>query len=72
MEIALFFIVQSAIIVGAMLTAYIKLRVGLTEVRKDIGFVRENTTGLSDDHAKLLEQVQGISRIVAALEAKAE
>ncbi len=65
----LYLIGQSFIIIGAMLVAYLKIRIAIAELKVYVGFVKEITTGLQNDHKGLTKKVDGISRHVERLEA---
>lgn len=64
-ETALFLIAQSVIIIGAIVTAYVRLSVA-------IAVLQHNTQDLKADHGQLSKKVDGISRAVARLEGRAE
>ena len=70
MEIAIFFLGQSVILLGAILTAYIKTKIDIAEMRVHLLHVKHKADSLSQDHKTLSEQVQGISRNLAALTGK--
>jgi len=70
MEIAVFFVAQSVIIIGAMLTAYIKLRVALAKCEIGVQHVEATTTRIEANHKDLSEKVDGISHHVSAIEGK--
>jgi len=69
-EIALFFIVQSVIIIGAILTGYIKLRVALNTCEVGMEHINDTTTRIEEDAKLLTKKVDGISSHVSKIEGK--
>ncbi len=67
-EMTVFFIAQSVIIVGAILTAYIRTQVAIARLQIIVGNVEMTTTSLKGDHRHLAGQVGGISRGLSRLE----
>ncbi len=79
MEIVIFFVTQSIIIIGFIVGAYVRTQVAIERVRGEnnsnhvaamtrIDEVKENTRGLKSDHGSLAGQVGGIARGLARLE----
>lgn len=64
-DITFFLVGQSAIIVGAIVTAYVKLSV-------QVGVIGHKADDLGKDHEKLSGKVDSISRAVARLEGQRE
>ena len=71
-EIALFFVGQSIVIVGAIIVAFVRTQVALAKLEIRCSHIESNTEELKGDHSALRDQVGGISRHVAALEAAAQ
>lgn len=69
MELVAFFVGQSVVILGAIVTAYVKTQVALAELRVHMANVHETTQYLKEDHKGLLKKVDGISRHVERLDA---
>ena len=70
LEIVLFFIVQSIIILGALITSYVKIQIAIAKLQTNVLHIHECTDQLKADHSRLRDKVNGISRSVAKLEAK--
>ncbi len=68
MEIAIFLIVQSLIILGALAMAYVKVKVSIAHLQSDVVHLGDITEARGEDHKALTEKVDGISRTVARLE----
>lgn len=71
-DVTMFFIAQSLIIIGAIVTGYVRTHVAIARLDEKTSAVREHTRGLKSDHKYLATKVDGISRHVARLEAKLE
>lgn len=78
-DIVAFFIAQSIIIIGAIVTVHVKTQVSIEKVRGEnngnhteaitkIDAVETNTKALKEDHGNLSTQVGGISRSLAELQ----
>jgi len=67
-DLLIFFIAQSVIIIGAMLTAYVKIRIAIATLQTDVKHITRNTDQLKADHVTLSNKVSGISRHVAKIE----
>jgi hypothetical protein len=65
----LYLIGQSVIIIGAILTAYIRTRVSIAELKRDTTHIQATATLLREDHKELSRKVDGISSHVTTLEA---
>ena len=72
MEIAIFFIGQSIILLTAMVTAYVKIQVAIATLQTDVGHIHTVTDGLKVDHTTLRDKVDGISRHVERLDASGQ
>ena len=59
-ELTIFFLGQSIIIVGAILTAYVAIRVQIAKLQVEV-------THLKSDHGKLAKKLDGVSRHLAEL-----
>jgi len=69
-DIILFFIGQSIVIIGAMLIAYIKLRIALNTCEVGMEHINATTTRIDTNYTTLSEKVDGISRHVSEIEGK--
>jgi hypothetical protein len=67
-DIVVFLLGQSAIILGALVATYVRIRVTMAELKKDVKAVHDTAVGLGCNHSKLSGQVSGISRGLARLE----
>lgn len=62
--VILFMIGQTITIVGAVITAYVKLSTKVTTIQSDVHYLKTSRSEQRDNHDKLQEQVHGISRRV--------
>lgn len=67
-SILLFLLAQSLIIIGSILTAYVKTKVDIAELRLLTEQTLMRVQGLKIDHEALGKKVDGISRNVGILE----
>ena len=71
-DIMIFLVAQSFIIVGAIGTAYVRLRVSIAELQIQMTYVEGLVDDLKGDHRKLSGKVDGISRHVERLSTQAD
>lgn len=64
-DLAIFLVAQSVIIIGAIVTVYVRIAVSLAVLKAD-------TKTLKTEHIALSSKVSGISRAVGRLEGRAE
>lgn len=72
MELVVFFIAQSVVILGAIVAAYVKIQIALAQLQMDVKHIHNTTDQLKADHEKLGDKVDGISRHVERLDAVSE
>lgn len=72
MEMVIFLIGQSIVIVGAIIAAYVRTRVSIAKLEVGLDNVQEHTKTLKSDHAELYRKVDGISRNLARLEGRSQ
>ena len=65
-----YFIGQSVVIVGAILVSYINVKVSIAKVEAELKFVHRGMAEMKTEGSKVVDQVSGLSRVVAGLEAK--
>ncbi len=68
MEIAIFLVLQSLVILGALAMAYVKVKVSIAHLQRDVVHLGEIAEHRGENHKTLTEKVDGISRTVARLE----
>lgn len=67
----LFLIAQSLIIIGVIVSAFIKTQTDLAALRVEVATVKEDIGQLKTDHGNFGNKLDGISRHVAYLEGRA-
>jgi len=70
MEVGLFFLGQSIVLLGAGVAAFVKLKVAVAKCEMAVKHVDGNTTRIEKSHTKLSDKVDGISKHVTQIEAK--
>ena len=69
-ETFLFLIAQSVIIIGAIVTTYVRTAVAIAELKIRAQQIELNTDALKADHTKLAGKVDGVSRAVSRMEGR--
>ncbi len=69
MELVIFLVAQSVVIVGAIVTVHVRTQVAIAALNVHVEHVQETTAELKEDQKDLTHKVDGISRHVAKIEA---
>jgi hypothetical protein len=66
-EFGMFLIAQSIVIVGALVSGYVGLRIQITRLQSNDEYFMKEVTELKDGHKTINTKVDGISRHVAQI-----
>jgi len=69
-ELVVFLIGQSVVIIGAIVTTFVRTQTSIARLEVEVTNVQDNTHGLRQDHKDLAVKVDGVSRHVAKLDGR--